>query len=81
MAHAAPITSTTAMHHVAFDRMIGMALVTIVPAIFWTVIASLVCASFGIALSLAALGGIALFIAAFLAVIFRALSVNSTTSG
>lgn len=74
MAQATSITSTPSFLSFNFDQFFGLVLVAGLPALFWTAIAFVACASFGIALSLTATSGIAVGIAAFLTVIFRVLS-------
>lgn len=75
MAQATPIASTAPfLTSFNFDQLLGLALVAGLPALFWTGLAFVICASLGIALSLMAWAGIGFGIAAFLTIIFRALS-------
>lgn len=79
MAHATPIVTNPPATGLDLSLLAGVSLVVIFPALFWTGVAFLLCASIGITLSLFAAGSIALGIAAFLGVIFRALRSNSDT--
>lgn len=61
-------------------RLIGFALVCIVPAVFWTVLLSLVGAAFGLEVSAATQMWLAFGIAGFLGIVFAALTVNPRAS-
>lgn len=65
-----------AAHTFGFDfhQSIGLALVAVLPALFWTGLIWLVALSLGFAVSAMFAGGLALAIAAFLGTIFRALA-------
>ncbi len=76
MAHAAQIASPPTFLAFNFDQVLGLALVAGLPALFWAAAIFVAFASFGVALSLTAVGGIGVGIFAFLGVIFRALSHN-----
>jgi len=78
MAQAAPIASTPTLPTIDFDQFIGLILVAVLPALFWTALACVISASVGITLSWAVTGGIAIGITAFLSIIFRALGQNKT---
>ncbi|MGQ0671361.1 MAG: hypothetical protein ACT4N2_00570 [Hyphomicrobium sp.] len=60
----------------ANGRLVGFALVCIVPAVFWTALLSLAGATLGLEVSTSAQVSLAAAIAGFLGVVFAALTVN-----
>ena len=60
-------------------RLLGFAIVCLVPALFWIGLIALVSWTFGFAVSSTALLGGAAAISAFLAVVFAALTTNPRT--
>ena len=77
MAQAAPAASTLAVHSVDMDRLMGFILVAVLPALFWTTVVTVVCASFGVAFSLFAAAGLGLAIMGFLGLIYSVLSYSA----
>lgn len=76
MSHAPPIATTTGQFEFDVDRLIGTLLVAVLPAVFWSGMAVLVCASFGVTLSWFGVVVIGASVAGFLGFIFRAIRSN-----
>lgn len=76
MAHAATISTATPAAFSTGGNGIGLLIVTTLPALFWGGVLYAVCSLIGIAVSLTTLCGVGIAIAAFLAIIFRALMTH-----
>lgn len=72
--HAAQTAKTNARHTCVSDRILGIALISLVPSLFWTVVAAFVLPYAGFSIAAGNLALIGIGIALFLAVIATALT-------
>lgn len=72
--HATQSSKTDARHTCVSDRVLGIALISLVPSLFWTAVAAFVLPYTGIAIAASDLALIGVGIALFLAVIATALT-------
>lgn len=69
-------THPTVTPSISNDRLLGFAIVSVVPAMFWTVVLAVASHATGATLSASSLVGSGLAIASAMSVLFAALQVN-----